>query len=83
MCLLHSEIDLSILFKFVYCLTICTEKSVPWLIQNLTSQDVNSSSTLTLACLAHGVPPPFITWYKDKIPITEGPGKDELLFKSA
>ncbi|XP_053486492.1 vascular endothelial growth factor receptor kdr-like [Ictalurus furcatus] len=53
---------------------IIDEKSVPWLIQNLTSQDVNSSSTLTLACLAHGVPPPFITWYKDKIPITEGPG---------
>ncbi|MCJ8734048.1 hypothetical protein PDJAM_G00230930 [Pangasius djambal] len=50
------------------------ERIIPWLIQNLTSQDVNSSSTLTLACLAHGVPPPFITWYKDKIPITEGPG---------
>ncbi|KAB5571233.1 hypothetical protein PHYPO_G00222690 [Pangasianodon hypophthalmus] len=53
---------------------IIDERIVPWLIQNLTSQDVNSSSTLTLACLAHGVPPPFITWYKDKIPITEGPG---------
>ncbi|KAI5105129.1 vascular endothelial growth factor receptor kdr-like isoform X1 [Silurus meridionalis] len=53
---------------------IIYERRVPLLIQNLTSQEVNSSSTLTLACLAHGVPPPLITWYKDKIPITEGPG---------
>ncbi|TSQ81014.1 Vascular endothelial growth factor receptor kdr-like [Bagarius yarrelli] len=53
---------------------IIDERRVPWLIQNLTSQDLNSSSTLTLTCLAHGVPPPFIAWYKDKIPITEGQG---------
>ncbi|XP_052011076.1 vascular endothelial growth factor receptor kdr-like [Xyrauchen texanus] len=50
------------------------DRQVPWLMQNLTNQDVNSSSTLTLACLAHGVPTPYITWYKDKIPVTEGPG---------
>ncbi|XP_072520192.1 vascular endothelial growth factor receptor kdr-like [Salminus brasiliensis] len=50
------------------------ERSIPKLEQNLTNQDVNSSSTLTLACLAHGVPPPFITWYKDKVPVTKGPG---------
>lgn len=50
------------------------EKQVPWLMQNLTNQDVNSSSTLTLACLAYGVPTPFITWYKDKTPVTAGPG---------
>ncbi|XP_067103712.1 vascular endothelial growth factor receptor kdr-like [Osmerus mordax] len=46
----------------------------PWLSQNLTNQDVNSSSTLTLACYALGVPPPYITWYKDNIPVEEGPG---------
>lgn len=67
--------------QFVNCSTTCTERRVPWLIQNLTSQDVNSSSTLTLTCQAHGMPPPFITWYKDKIAITEGPGEDDLLFK--
>ncbi|XP_052005514.1 vascular endothelial growth factor receptor kdr-like [Xyrauchen texanus] len=50
------------------------ERQVPWLMQNLTNQDVNSSSTLTLACLAYGVPTPYITWYKDKAPVTEGPG---------
>lgn len=74
---------LIVLTLFVCCITICTERRVPWLMQNLTSQDVNSSSTLTLECLAHGVPTPFITWYKDKIPITEGPGEDEQLFKFA
>ncbi|XP_057205834.1 vascular endothelial growth factor receptor kdr-like [Triplophysa rosa] len=50
------------------------ERQVPWLMQNLTNQDVNSSSTLTLACLAYGVPTPFITWYKDKTPVMTGPG---------
>ncbi|KAA0709396.1 Vascular endothelial growth factor receptor kdr-like [Triplophysa tibetana] len=50
------------------------DRKVPWLMQNLTNQDVNSSSTLTLACLAYGVPTPFITWYKDKTPVTAGPG---------
>lgn len=53
------------------------------MIQNLTNQEVNSSSTLILKCVAHGVPTPSITWYKDKIPITEGPGEDEFLFMFA
>lgn len=63
-----------------HCLTLCnlTERQVPWLMQNLTNQDVNSSSTLTLACLAYGVPTPFITWYKDKTPVTAGPGEEPL-----
>ena len=51
------------------------ERKHPWLSQNLTNQDVNSSSTLTLACYALGVPPPYITWYKDNIPVEEGPGE--------
>uniref|UniRef100_A0A667YK12 receptor protein-tyrosine kinase n=1 Tax=Myripristis murdjan TaxID=586833 RepID=A0A667YK12_9TELE len=46
----------------------------PWLSQNLTNQNVNSSSTLTLTCDAHGVPHPHITWYKNYIPVEEGPG---------
>ncbi|KAM9356682.1 vascular endothelial growth factor receptor kdr-like [Symphorus nematophorus] len=46
----------------------------PWLTQNLTNQDVNSSSTLTLACFAMGVPRPSITWYKNYVPVEEGPG---------
>ncbi|XP_062856564.1 vascular endothelial growth factor receptor kdr-like [Trichomycterus rosablanca] len=53
---------------------IVDERRIPFLWQNLTNQDVNSSSTLTLACLAHGLPQPAITWYKDNTPITEGPG---------
>lgn len=50
------------------------ERKHPWLSQNLTNQDVNSSSTLTLACYALGVPRPYITWYKNSIPVEEGPG---------
>ncbi|XP_044061818.1 vascular endothelial growth factor receptor kdr-like [Siniperca chuatsi] len=46
----------------------------PWLSQNLTNQDVNSSSTLMLACFALGVPRPNITWYKNGVPVDEGPG---------
>ncbi|XP_034739534.1 vascular endothelial growth factor receptor kdr-like isoform X1 [Etheostoma cragini] len=46
----------------------------PWLSQNLTNQDVNSSSTLMLACLALGVPRPYIMWNKNDVPVEEGPG---------
>ncbi|XP_076595500.1 vascular endothelial growth factor receptor kdr-like [Chaetodon auriga] len=46
----------------------------PWLSQNLTNQDVNSSSTLMLACFALGVPRPHITWSKNGVPVEEGPG---------
>ncbi len=55
-----------------------TERQRPTLMQNLTNQDVNSSSTLTLVCLAGGVPDPDIKWYKDKTPVTEGPGEKTL-----
>ncbi|XP_039975481.1 vascular endothelial growth factor receptor kdr-like [Xiphias gladius] len=46
----------------------------PWLSQNLTNRDVNSSSTLILACYALGVPRPYIKWYKNEVPVEEGPG---------
>ncbi|XP_060904331.1 vascular endothelial growth factor receptor kdr-like [Labrus mixtus] len=46
----------------------------PWLSQNLTNQDVNSSSTLILACFALGVPRPYVLWYKNGVPVEEGPG---------
>lgn len=50
------------------------ERQQPWLSQNLTNRDVNSSSTLVLSCIALGVPHPNITWYKNGIPVTGGPG---------
>ncbi|XP_018515715.1 vascular endothelial growth factor receptor kdr-like [Lates calcarifer] len=46
----------------------------PWLSQNLTNQDVNSSSTLMLACFAQGVPRPFIVWHKNGVQVKQGPG---------
>lgn len=55
-----------------------TERQRPMLKQNLTNQDVNSSSTLTLDCFAEGVPEPHIKWYKDKTPVIEGPGEKAL-----
>ncbi|XP_026185706.1 vascular endothelial growth factor receptor kdr-like [Mastacembelus armatus] len=53
---------------------IVAAKKQPWLSQNLTNQDVNSSSTLMLPCFALGVPRPYIMWYKNGIPVEEGPG---------
>ncbi|XP_048839447.1 vascular endothelial growth factor receptor kdr-like [Brienomyrus brachyistius] len=50
------------------------ERKGPWLQQNLTNQNVNSSSTLTLACYAQGVPPPVITWYKNDVLVEAAPG---------
>ncbi|XP_047440846.1 vascular endothelial growth factor receptor kdr-like [Mugil cephalus] len=50
------------------------ERKRPWLSQNLTNQDVNSSSTLVLPCYAQGVPRPYITWYKNGVPVEETPG---------
>ncbi|KAG2464624.1 VGFR4 factor, partial [Polypterus senegalus] len=46
----------------------------PHLQQNLTNQDVNSSTTLTLGCHAEGVPTPEITWYKNGQQVFPAPG---------
>uniref|UniRef100_A0A3B4B042 receptor protein-tyrosine kinase n=1 Tax=Periophthalmus magnuspinnatus TaxID=409849 RepID=A0A3B4B042_9GOBI len=48
-------------------------RKLPWLSQNLTDQDVNSSTTLILTCLALGVPRPYIMWYKNGIEVEKGP----------
>ncbi|XP_011608763.2 vascular endothelial growth factor receptor kdr-like isoform X1 [Takifugu rubripes] len=46
----------------------------PWLTQNLTNQDVNSSSTLKLECDALGVPRPEIMWFKNDVLLKQSPG---------
>ncbi|KAK2848976.1 hypothetical protein Q5P01_008810 [Channa striata] len=53
---------------------IVEARKSPWLSQNLTNQDVNSSNTLMLACFALGVPRPYIKWYKNGVPVEQGPG---------
>uniref|UniRef100_A0A8C6S977 receptor protein-tyrosine kinase n=1 Tax=Neogobius melanostomus TaxID=47308 RepID=A0A8C6S977_9GOBI len=50
------------------------EKKQPWLSQNLTNHDVNSSTTLILTCLANGVPRPNIMWYQNGHEVKKGPG---------
>lgn len=50
------------------------ERKLPSLHQNLTNQEVNSSSSLLLACYASGVPRPYILWYKNGVPVEESPG---------
>lgn len=53
---------------------VVEERKHPWLSQNLTNQDINSSSTLVLTCFASGVPHPLIRWYKDGVEVEESPG---------
>ncbi|XP_068181455.1 vascular endothelial growth factor receptor kdr-like isoform X2 [Antennarius striatus] len=60
--------------KLRKAVVIVDAKKQPWLSQNLTNQNVNSSSSLMLACFALGVPRPDITWYKNGFPVKEGPG---------
>uniref|UniRef100_A0A8C6WFI2 receptor protein-tyrosine kinase n=1 Tax=Neogobius melanostomus TaxID=47308 RepID=A0A8C6WFI2_9GOBI len=50
-----------------------SEKKQPWLSQNLTNHDVNSSTTLILTCLANGVPRPNIMWYQNGHEVKKGP----------
>ncbi|CAL8324386.1 unnamed protein product [Boreogadus saida] len=46
----------------------------PLLLQNLTDYRVNTSSSVTLSCPARGVPPPILTWYKNKRTLAQGSG---------
>ncbi|XP_015196874.2 vascular endothelial growth factor receptor 1 isoform X2 [Lepisosteus oculatus] len=46
----------------------------PQLLGNLSNQVVNVSSTITLTCLAQGVPKPQLVWYKDNQELHQGSG---------
>ncbi|MEQ2180641.1 hypothetical protein GOODEAATRI_003264, partial [Goodea atripinnis] len=61
-------------FRVKTAALVVEERKRPWLSQNLTNQDVNSSSTLVLACFASGVPRPLIRWYKNDVEVEESPG---------
>lgn len=61
-------------FELKSAALIVDARKRPWLSQNLTDQDVNSSSTLMLACFALGVPRPYVMWYKNGAPVEAGPG---------
>uniref|UniRef100_A0A8C7PIZ6 receptor protein-tyrosine kinase n=1 Tax=Oncorhynchus mykiss TaxID=8022 RepID=A0A8C7PIZ6_ONCMY len=50
------------------------DTQAPVLLQNLSDCSVNISSSVTLSCRAHGVPRPFITWYKDQHTLLQGSG---------
>ncbi|XP_061661081.1 vascular endothelial growth factor receptor 1 isoform X2 [Syngnathoides biaculeatus] len=46
----------------------------PVLLNNLTDCTVNVSSSVTLRCPTEGVPPPTVTWYKNRHALSEGSG---------
>uniref|UniRef100_UPI00398E4AE4 vascular endothelial growth factor receptor 1 isoform X2 n=1 Tax=Pristiophorus japonicus TaxID=55135 RepID=UPI00398E4AE4 len=62
-------------------------QEVPYLLRNLSSQDVNVSSSITLECQAEGRPMPQIAWYKNnqrllvESGITLGPGSKTLIIE--
>ncbi|XP_067842107.1 vascular endothelial growth factor receptor 1 isoform X2 [Heptranchias perlo] len=62
-------------------------QEVPYLLRNLSNQDVNVSSSITLECQAEGRPMPQITWYKNnqrllvESGITLGPGSRTLIIE--
>lgn len=62
-------------------LCLCAARKQPWLTQNLTNQDVNSSSTLKLECDALGVPRPEIMWYKNGVLLKQSPGSLKISFQ--
>ncbi|XP_041116100.1 vascular endothelial growth factor receptor 1-like [Polyodon spathula] len=49
-------------------------QEAPLLLRNLSAQQVNVSSSITLSCPAEGVPNPHITWYKDSLKLQQGSG---------
>ncbi|XP_058883994.1 vascular endothelial growth factor receptor 1-like isoform X2 [Acipenser ruthenus] len=49
-------------------------QEAPLLLRNLSAQQVNVSSSITLTCPAEGVPNPHITWYKDSLKLQQGSG---------
>ncbi|XP_048388559.1 vascular endothelial growth factor receptor 1 isoform X1 [Stegostoma tigrinum] len=62
-------------------------QEVPYLLRNLTSQEVNVSSSITLECHVEGRPMPQIIWYKNnrrllvESGITLGPGSKTLIIE--
>ncbi|XP_077197901.1 vascular endothelial growth factor receptor 1 [Paroedura picta] len=62
-------------------------QEAPFLLRNLTDQVVNTSHSLTMECLAHGLPEPQISWFKNNQEIQQqpgiilGPGSQSLLIE--
>ncbi|XP_064413025.1 vascular endothelial growth factor receptor 1 [Latimeria chalumnae] len=49
-------------------------QEAPHLLRNLSDQNVNVSSSITLYCLAKGLPEPQVTWYKNRQKVQQGSG---------
>uniref|UniRef100_A0ACB8FG31 Uncharacterized protein n=1 Tax=Sphaerodactylus townsendi TaxID=933632 RepID=A0ACB8FG31_9SAUR len=62
-------------------------QEAPFLLRNLTDQVVNTSHSVTLECLVHGLPEPQISWLKNNKEIQHqpgiilGPGSQSLLIE--
>lgn len=55
------------------------EKVAPFIIENLTNIEVNSSGKILLDCKVSGTPRPNIHWLKNGVPILPASGESEDL----
>ncbi len=60
----------------------CTVLQAPVLLRNLSNHNVNISNSVTLRCLARGIPHPRITWYKDQRKLQQVSGETRNVFLS-
>lgn len=58
---------------------VSTERVAPFIVENLTNIEVNSSGKILLDCKVNGTPWPKIDWLKNGVPVLPASGESEDL----